>query len=89
MARRMTIVFDDEELYTALKVQAARSHRPAKDIVAEALGLLFEATADERGTIEMRARMKQYARDGGPAVEQILHELGLAREPQTPAVAKG
>jgi len=33
----MTVVFDDEDLYTALKVEAARSHRPAKDIVAEAL----------------------------------------------------
>jgi hypothetical protein len=28
MAKRMTIVFDDEELYTALKVEVARSHRP-------------------------------------------------------------
>lgn len=37
MARRMTVVFDDEDLYTALKVEAARSHRPAKDIVAEAV----------------------------------------------------
>ncbi len=37
MARRMTVVFDDEELYTALKVEAVRSRRPAKDIVAEAV----------------------------------------------------
>ena len=37
MTKRMTIVFDDEGLYTALKVEAARTHRPAKDIVATAL----------------------------------------------------
>ena len=80
MTKRMTIVFDDEELYTTLKVQAARTHRPAKDIVADALTLLLEASDDERTTILMRARMKGYARRGGPAVEEILAELGLTKE---------
>ena len=79
MARRMTVVFDDEELYTNLKVAAARSHRPAKEIVAEALELLFEATPDERDAIGARARMKAYARRGGPAVERVLQEMGLRR----------
>jgi hypothetical protein len=80
MSRRMTIVFDDEEMYTRLKVESARSHRPAKDLVAEALTLLFECTPDEQQTIMMRARMKGYARDGGVPVEKILQELGLARD---------
>lgn len=79
MAKRMTIVFDDEELYTNLKVAAARSHRPAKDIVATALELYFEANPDEHDAILTRARMKQYARRGGPAVERVLEELGLKR----------
>ncbi len=79
MSRRMTIVFDDEELYTALKVEAARCHRPAKDLVAEALNLLFEATGDERDMILMRARMKSYAKRGGTPVEKILEELGLTK----------
>jgi hypothetical protein len=76
----MTIVFDDEELYTTLKVEAAKNHRTAKDIVADALHLIFEATVDERDTILMRARMKGYARRGGTPVEKILEELGLARD---------
>jgi hypothetical protein len=80
MSRRMTIVFDDEELYTTLKVESARSHRPAKDLVADALALLFEATAEERDTVLMRARMKGYARRGGIPVEKILEELGLTRD---------
>ena len=80
MSRRMTIVFDDEELYTALKVAAARSHRPAKDLVAEALTLLFEATVEEQRTIMLRSRMKGFAREGGAPVQQILRELGLARD---------
>lgn len=80
MARRMTIVFDDEELYTTLKVEAAKSHRPAKDLVADALTLMFEATRDEHEAIMMRARMKGFARQGGAPVERILQELGLARD---------
>jgi len=56
MSRRMTIVFDDEVLYTALKVEAARTHRPAKDIVAEALHFLFEATPGEQESILRRVR---------------------------------
>lgn len=77
MAKRMTIVFDDEALYTALKVEAARCHRHAKDLVADALQLMFEATADERDAIMTRARMKDFARRGGPEVERVLVELGL------------
>jgi hypothetical protein len=75
----MTIVFDDEELYTTLKVEAAKTHRPAKDIVADALHLIFEATSEEHDTILMRARMKGYARQGGTPVERILEELGLTK----------
>jgi hypothetical protein len=80
MSRRMTIVFDDEELYTALKVEAAKSHRPAKDLVADALALLFESTPEEHDTILMRARMRGYARRGGAPVERILAELGLTKD---------
>jgi plasmid stability protein len=79
MARRMTIVFDDEDLYTELKVRAARTHRPAKDIVAEALELLFEASDDERDRIITRARMKTFARRGGTEVRGLLEELGIKR----------
>lgn len=79
MARRMTIVFDDEELYTTLKVEAAKSHRPAKDIVAVALQLFFEATQDEHESILTRARVKDFARRGGSDVDRVLVELGLKR----------
>ena len=79
MPRRMTVVFDDEELYTQLKVEAARGHRPAKDIVADALEMFFEVSAEEREAIITRARVKGVARRGGPAVTQLLEELGLRR----------
>lgn len=37
MSKRMTVVFHDEELYTSLKVEAARRHKAASDIIAEAV----------------------------------------------------
>jgi len=37
MSRRMTVVFHDEELYTSLKVEAARRHKPASGIISEAV----------------------------------------------------
>ena len=61
MTRRMTIVFDDEELYTQLKVEAARTHRPAKDLVADALCLCSRPRADERDA-DPRARARDEAR---------------------------
>jgi plasmid stability protein len=69
MSRRMTIVFDDEELYTRLKVEAARNHRTAKDIVAEALCLYFGPDGD--------ARLRAGTSD---AVDAVLRDLGLAKE---------
>lgn len=56
MARRMTVVFDDEDLYTALKLEAVRSRRPAKDIVAEAVQAWFRAlgAADHKAAVSMR-----------------------------------
>lgn len=35
--RRVTILFDHEELYREVKAEAAREGRPVKDVVAEAL----------------------------------------------------
>ena len=35
--KRVTILFDDEELYRQLKAEAAKEGRPVKDVVGEAL----------------------------------------------------
>jgi len=74
--RRMTIVFDDEQLYTHLKVEAARSHRPAKDIVARALELYFEATGDEYEVIMRRVSARNGRSEG---VGRVLEQLGIRR----------
>ena len=46
MTKRMTVVFHDEELYTCPKVEAARRHKPASDIVAEAVQVWLEKQED-------------------------------------------
>ena len=79
MSRRMTIVFDDEELYTQLKVEAARSHRHAKDLVADALRLLFEASPDDLLATNARVRPQRSAQ-AGSAVDDVLRQLGLSKE---------
>ena len=89
MSRRMTIVFDDEELYTQLKVEAARSHRHAKDLVADALRLLFEASPEElRRGLKARATEPgmgvgagaERPSHAGSAVDDVLRQLGLSKE---------
>ena len=55
MSKRMTVIFEDEALYTALKVEAARKGRYAKDIVAEAVREWLEAREDE----ELRAGLEE------------------------------
>lgn len=78
MARRMTVVFDDEELYTALKVEAARQHRPAKEIVAEAIQQWFlELQEDEEDRRVAEERLAEYKQEGGIPLEQVLKERGL------------
>lgn len=83
MTRRMTIVFDDEELYTRLKVAAARAHRPAKDIVAEALCLYFAAADEPNG--EQTHPARRLVAQPAETAESVLRDLGLAREASSSA----
>lgn len=79
MSRRMTIVFDDEELYTRLKVEAARTHRPAKDIVADALHTFFGAARQQDAVRTLAGAQRDATPDGG-TVDEILEQLGLTKE---------
>ena len=77
MAKRMTVVFDDEELYTAIKVAAARLHVPAKDLVAEAIREWFELQEDLEDLPIIRERLAAYEREGGIPHEEVMKKLGL------------
>ena len=65
MSRRMTIVFDDDQLYTALKVEAVRTGRHAKDIVADAVREWLEAADDEELNAALELARAEWQQDGG------------------------
>ena len=46
MSKRMTVIFNDEELYRALNIEAARQNRPAKDIIGEAVREWLDSRED-------------------------------------------
>ena len=54
MSKRMTVIFDDESLYTALKVEAVRTGRHAKYIIADAVSDWLETREDQ----ELRAGLE-------------------------------
>ena len=65
MSKRMTVVFDDEGLYTALKVAAVRSGQHAKDIVAQAVRDWLQAREDEELQAGLAESRREWERDGG------------------------
>jgi len=75
----MTVIFDDEELYTALKVEAARQHRPAKQIVAEAVREWLELQEDLEDLRVHNERMEDFRHEGGIPHEEVMRERGLRR----------
>ncbi|MDP2726544.1 MAG: hypothetical protein Q8P59_03280 [Dehalococcoidia bacterium] len=75
MSRRMTLVFDDEELYTTIKVEAARRHRPAKDLVAEALREWLEAQEDAELLLEIEAARAEWEEKGGVEAGEFFRRL--------------
>jgi len=86
MTRRMTVVFHDDELYTYLKVEAARRHIAASDIVGEAVRGWLDSREDAEllPTIEV-ARAEWKEKGGWPwsEVEPELEEAVAQRERQT------
>lgn len=65
MSKRMTVIFEDEELYTALKVESARTGRHAKDIIAEAVTEWLEAREDRELQAGLEASREEWEKQGG------------------------
>ena len=81
MSKRMTVIFEDEGLYTALKVEAARKGRYAKDIVAEAVREWLAAREDEELRAGLEEARQEWERQGGAEAGEFFSDLkaGLAR----------
>ena len=75
MSKRMTVIFEDEALYTAVKVEAARKGRHAKDIVAEALREWLEAREDEELGARLDEVRQEWREKGGTEASEFFRDL--------------
>ena len=70
----MTIDVPDE-LYRAVKVEAARTDRSVREIVDEALEAWLTAAEDAEDRASAEAALAEYRRDGGEAAESFFGSL--------------
>ncbi len=88
MTRRMTVVFHDEELYTDLKVEAARRHKAASNIVTDAVREWLESREDAELLPAIEAAHAEWEEKGGrpwSEVEAELQEAVTKREEEAGA----
>ena len=88
MTRRMTVVFHDEELYTDLKVEAARRHTAASEIIADAVREWLESREDAELLPVIENTRSEWKEKGGrpwSEVERELEEAVTQRERTTEA----
>lgn len=74
MSRRITVVFHDEELYTHLKVEAARQHKLASDIVADAVREWLESREDAELLPVIQAARAEWQEKGGRPWSEVERE---------------
>lgn len=72
----MKVTIDvSEDLYRAVKVEAARSDRSVRELVDEAIRAWLEAAEDQEDRASADAALDEYRRDGGEAAESFLGTL--------------
>ena len=75
MSRKMTVVFHNEELYTYLKVEAARRHMPASEIIADAVSEWLESREDAELLPAIEATRTEWKEKGGRPWSEAEREL--------------
>jgi hypothetical protein len=72
----MKITVDlDADLYRAVKVEAARSDRSVRDVLAEAVAAWLERLEDEEDRASATAAIEEYRREGGTAAAEYFEHL--------------
>ncbi len=90
MSIKMTVVFHDEELYTHLKVEAARRHMPASEIITDAVSEWLESQEDAELLPTIEATRAEWKEKGGRPWDEVEHELEEAvNQRERAAEAKG
>ena len=83
MSRKMTVVFHDEELYTYLKVEAARRHTAASEIITDAVRQWLDNREDAELLSVIESARSEWKEKGGrpwSEVEQEMEETISRRE---------
>ena len=75
MSRKMTVVFHSEDLYTYLKVEAARRHKPASDIVTEAVREWLESREDAELLPAVESARAGWQEEGGRPWSEVEREM--------------
>ena len=75
MTRRMTVVFHDEELYTYLKVEAARRHTAASEIITDAVRQWLENREDAELLPVIEATRTEWKEKGGRPWSEVEQEM--------------
>ncbi|MDP2917578.1 MAG: hypothetical protein Q8O16_06590 [Dehalococcoidia bacterium] len=75
MSRKMTVVFHDEELYTELKVEAARRHIAASEIISEAVQEWLESREDAKLLPVIESARSEWKKKGGRPWAEAEREL--------------
>jgi hypothetical protein len=71
----MTVVFHDENLYTYLKVEAARRHMPASEIIADAVNDWLESREDTELMPAIESARAEWKEKGGRPWSEIEGQL--------------
>jgi hypothetical protein len=91
MSRKMTVVFHDEELYTDLKVEAARRHTAASEIITDAVRQWLENREDAELLSTIESARTEWKEKGGRPWSEVEREMDEAvsrreREPEAKSV---
>jgi len=71
----MTVVFHNEDLYTYLKVEAARRHMPASEIIADAVSDWLESREDAELVSAIEAARTEWKEKGGRPWSEAEREI--------------
>ena len=75
MSRKMTVVFHNEDLYTYLKVEAARRHMRASEIIADAVSEWLESREDAELVPAIETARTEWKEKGGRPWAETEREI--------------
>jgi len=73
--KKMTVVFDDDALYTTVKVEAARRNQPVKKLISQALTEWLEAQEDAELLSEIETARTEWQKKGGIEASEFFDKL--------------